>query len=384
MVKINSTVYDSRFWKLCFSSFFFFLSFNLIIPELPAYISSFGGEDYKGMVIGLFALAAGISRPFSGKLVDTAGRRPVMVIGVLVCIALGALYPFVLNVWGFLFLRFVHGFSAGFNPTGTVAYLADSIPSDRRGEAMGILGMMNNLGVSIGPALGSELAAARGTSFMFIVSSAVAVIALMLVFSIPETRVSEVRGKASLRIRKEDLYDPAVRFPALIMMLTVFAFGTILTLIPDHAANLGLKKQGYFFTVLTLSSVVVRIWSGRISDRKGRRPVLVFGVSMLILATFLVGIAQNVWMLFMAAIVFGLATGTNSPTLFAWAIDESRSGRVGRSTATLFIALEAGIVLGSVIPAAIYANNISNLPSAFWSSTVVAFIAWIALLRHKS
>lgn len=335
------------------------------------------------MVIGLFALAAGISRPFSGKLVDTAGRRPVMVIGVLVCIALGTFYPFVLNVWGFLLLRFVHGFSTGFNPTGTVAYLADTIPPERRGEAMGVLGMMNNLGVSIGPALGSELASARGTSFMFVISSVVAVMSLVLVMTLPETRDPGTPAKASLRLRKEDIYEPGVRFPALIMLLTVFAFGSILTLIPDHAKEIGLEKQGYFFTVLTLSSVAVRFWSGKVSDRKGRRPVLIFGVSMLILATFLVGIAQSVWMLFLAAVVFGLATGTNSPTLFAWAIDGSRSGRVGRATATLFIALEAGIVLGSVIPAYIYANNLANLPFAFWSGTAVAILALLALLRYK-
>ena len=58
----------------------------MIIPELPSYLSSLGGEDYKGFIIALFTLTAGISRPFSGKLADTIGRIPVIIVGAVVCI----------------------------------------------------------------------------------------------------------------------------------------------------------------------------------------------------------------------------------------------------------------------------------------------------------
>jgi len=378
---INS--YTPSFWKLCFSSFFFFLSFNFIIPELPDYISSFGGQDYKGMIIGLFALAAGFARPFSGRMVDHIGRKPVMVIGALVCIALGLLYPLVLNVQGFLLLRFLHGFSTGFNPTGSVSYLADIIPANKRGEAMGILGMVNNLGMSIGPAMGSEIAKGFSVNAMFLVSAGFAVIALLLVFRLPETLEHKQALKMDhLRIKKADIYEPAVNMPSIIMLLTVFSFGAILTLIPDHAKYLGLEKQGYFFTVLTLTSVMVRLWSGRLSDKYGRRPIMIFGVSALILGTFLLGVANSVATLFVAAAVFGIATGTNSPTLFAWGIDLSSKGKVGRAMATLFIALEIGIVLGSFIPAAIYQNDQSNMPLAFWSGTIMACLALFILLRQ--
>ena len=117
-----------------------------MIPELPDYLSSLGGEDYKGYIIFLFTVAAAIARPLSGKLSDTIGRLPVMIIGGLVCVVMSALYPLFTFVSGFLLLRFFHGFSTGFMPTGTVAYLADIIPADRRGAAMGLVGIMNNIG----------------------------------------------------------------------------------------------------------------------------------------------------------------------------------------------------------------------------------------------
>src|SRR5215207_1400988 len=146
--------YTLKFWLLCASSFLFSSSFNMLIPELPAYLSSLGGTAYKGYIIALFTLTAGLSRPFSGRLTDTIGRVPVMAIGSIVCFVCGFLYPLFATVSGFLLLRLFHGFSTGFKPTATSAYIADIIPSNRWGEAMGIHGLCFSTGLAIGPAIG--------------------------------------------------------------------------------------------------------------------------------------------------------------------------------------------------------------------------------------
>ncbi|RZL07305.1 MAG: MFS transporter, partial [Hymenobacter sp.] len=103
--------YSRGFWLMCLSSFLFFLSFNLLLPELPQHLTDLGGGEYKGFIIALFTLTAAISRPFSGKLSDTVGRIPVMVFGSLVCFVCGFFYPLALTVSGFLLLRLLHGFS---------------------------------------------------------------------------------------------------------------------------------------------------------------------------------------------------------------------------------------------------------------------------------
>lgn len=100
----------------------------MMIPELPNYLTQLGGAEYKGFIISLFTLTAGFSRPFSGKLADTIGRIPVMVIGASVCFVIGFVYPMITTVAGFFLLRLFHGFSTGFKPTGTSAYVADVVP----------------------------------------------------------------------------------------------------------------------------------------------------------------------------------------------------------------------------------------------------------------
>jgi len=78
--------FNFQFGLLCFSNFLFSTSFSMMIPELPGFLTKLGGAEYKGLIIALFTLMAGISRPFSGKLTDTVGRVPVMIFGSLVCV----------------------------------------------------------------------------------------------------------------------------------------------------------------------------------------------------------------------------------------------------------------------------------------------------------
>ncbi|MFM7853920.1 MAG: MFS transporter, partial [Flammeovirgaceae bacterium] len=74
MTKGSTKIYTAQFWLLCISSALFFASFNMIIPELPDYLTKLNGAKYKGFIISLFTVTAMLSRPFSGKLADMLGR----------------------------------------------------------------------------------------------------------------------------------------------------------------------------------------------------------------------------------------------------------------------------------------------------------------------
>ncbi len=125
-------IYTTQFWLICLSSLLFFGSFNMIVPKLPSFLTSLGGGELKGLIISAFTLTAMASRPFSGKLADTIGRIPVVMIGSMVCLVCSLIYPVLTSVAGFITLRLVHGFSTGFTPTGQAAFISDIIPAQRR------------------------------------------------------------------------------------------------------------------------------------------------------------------------------------------------------------------------------------------------------------
>ncbi|NDC92746.1 MAG: MFS transporter, partial [Flavobacteriales bacterium] len=146
-------------------------SFNLILPELNNYISILDGADKKGLIITLFTISAAISRPFSGKLADTIGRKKVIYLGIICSFFVMLIYPFSYSVLFFLILRFLHGFSAGFAPTGATALLTDLIPEKSRGHAMGIWGTFISLGIGVGQTLGSWIYLSFGFTILFLIGA---------------------------------------------------------------------------------------------------------------------------------------------------------------------------------------------------------------------
>ena len=380
-LKTLGQVYGLQFWLLCLSTVLFFTSFNMIIPELPAYLTSLGGEDYKGLIISLFTLTAAISRPFSGKLADTVGRIPVMIFGSIVCVVCGFLYPMFISVWGFFFIRLLHGFSTGFQPTGISAYVGDLIPFERRGEAMGFLGFFVTLGFAIGPWLGPRLASAFSVEMMFYVSSAAALLSALVIIGMKET-LSETQkfSLQLLKVNSQDIFEPRVLAPSLVMMFTGFAFGTILTIIPDFSDHLQVANRGDFFSVYTIAALFVRLAAGKASDRYGRVMILRIATVGLALSMMLIGFSTNKDLFFVAAILFGLASGTTSPTLFAWTIDLSSKHHRGRGMGTMYIALEIGIGSGALMSAWIYNNQAEMFPYAFGLAGLMSLAAFVYLL----
>jgi MFS family permease len=362
------------------SYFLFFGSFNMIIPELPDYLTSLGGEDYKGLIISVFTLTAGLSRPFSGKLADTIGRVPVMIFGAFICLGIGFLYPFIGTVSAFMMLRFFHGFSTGFTPTGTTAFIADVIPIQRRGEAMGILGVFGTTGMAAGPAIGGLIAQHLGVEIMFYCSSGFALLCAVILLGVKETLPNKQSFSLGLlKISWADVYEPRVLVPSLSMVLAAYSFGAVLTVIPDFSKMVGIENKGLFFMVFTLSSIIVRFIAGRASDLYGRTRIIQLSALMMTAAMTLIGLADSKALLLLGGVLFGFAVGMNSPTIFAWTIDLSGEATRGRAMSTLYIALELGIGLGALGGAWMYANNPDNFLQTFWVAGALSLIGWAFL-----
>jgi MFS family permease len=377
--------YSAQFWLLCLSSFFFFGSFNMILPELPDFLTNLGGADYKGLILSLFTLTAMVSRPFSGKLADKVGRIPVMIFGSVVCVICSLIYPALTSIYGFFVLRLFHGFSTGFTPTGLTAYIADIIPAERRGEAMGLLSTFNTLGMASSPAIGGWIVYHYSPNALFYCSSFFGLVAVLIFISVKETLAyKEPFHRNHLKLKKADLFERSVIIPCVIMVLSSYSFGALVTLIPDLSTNLGMKNKGAIFSGFAFASVLVRIAAGKISDKYGRRSVLYFSTLLIGSAMLLVGFATEQWMLWAGGILYGMAYGTNSPTLFAWVTDLSNENNKGRAFGSLYISLEFGIMIGALISGFLFAWQPANFILPFGTAAVIACLSFVYLMLSKS
>lgn len=374
------SIYTLQFGLVCLSSFLFSASFNMLIPELPAYLSAMGGANYKGLIIALFTLTAGISRPFSGKLTDTIGRVPVMAVGSIVCFVCGFLYPVLTSIAGFLFLRLIHGFSTGFKPTATAAYVADLVPPGKWGEAMGVHGVCFSTGLAIGPAIGSEITTYFSINYLFYCSSIFALLSILILANMKETLPNKQKFKFEhLKINSKEIVEWRVLPAALIILWSYISYGAILTVISDWSKHLGTSNKGLFFMVFTVSSLLIRFVAGKVSDQYGRVIVLKISLGLLMISLLGIALANSSFTLMLASAIYGIATGMLSPTASAWTIDLSRPKHRGKAVATMYIFLEVGIGLGALIAGAIFLEDVTVIPSIFYICAAVTLMALLYL-----
>ena len=361
--------------------FFFMTSFNLILPELNNYISILDGADKKGLIITLFTISAAISRPFSGKLADTIGRKKVIYLGIICSFFVMLIYPFSYSVLFFLILRFLHGFSAGFAPTGATALLTDLIPEKSRGHAMGIWGTFISLGIGVGQTLGSWIYLSFGFTILFLIGALFSLIAFTLVFWIKETLVNQQKFNFKLlRISWKDVFEPNVLPAAFVMLLSAMCSGMIFVLTPDLSTYLGISNKGFFFGIYVIATILIRLLTSSLSDRIGREKTLLIGCFILVISMLLVGTSNSIVSYIFAAIIFGIATGITSPTMFAWTADLSHEDRRGVGAGTMFIALEFGIMFGALLTLVSYDSTKSTIFITFLIGAIMATIACIYLI----
>jgi len=292
------------------------------------------------------------------------------------------LYPLVSSVGAFLLLRFFHGFSTGFKPTGTTAYISDLVPYHRRAEAMGMVGLFSTIGLAIGPAIGGFIAAKWNIYVMFQVSAVFALLSVViLIGGLKETLPNRQRFSPSLlKISRNEIFEPLVVGPVIVTFLTFLSYGALLTIIPDFSNHLGIHNKGLFFTFFTVASIGIRLLAGKMSDKHGRVPMLKISAAMMAVSLFMLSFTTTPFMMMAAAIVYGVSVGVCSPAVTAWTVDLGLPEYRGRALATMYIAMEAGIGLGAYLSAYIYHNNASYFPLTFGVMGIAALIATLYLI----
>jgi MFS family permease len=346
--------------------FAFFLSFFLLLSALPLYARELGAADAAiGIIMGCFAVTAMLLRPWTGWAADRYGRRPLMLAGATVFLVSSLAYSIARDAVGLALVRLLHGAGMGLYPTAASAMVADLAPPHRRGEFLGLFGAAGSLAMALGPITGIVLVERLGFASLFLVSGAVALVALGLTLAVRETLATAGTRPFSLA----GTLSPSARLPSLVMFFLMVPYGTQVTFVPLHADAHGVNP-GVFFLVYALILTLLRGPAGRLSDRVGRAPVAAGGLGVGAAALVVLALSEGLTGLALAGGLFGVAFGAAQPALIAWCVDGAAPGDRGRAMGTFFTALELGIAVGAMSSGPAVARW--GAPVAFLANAAVA------------
>jgi DHA1 family tetracycline resistance protein-like MFS transporter len=130
------------------------LGFGIVIPFLPIFAERMGvGAVGVGMLLSIYSLMQFVFAPILGRISDRAGRRPVIMLGLLGSSLGYLIYGFAGSFFWLLVSRAMHGACAATISTAQ-AYVADTTDDENRAKGMGLIGAAFGLGFVLGPALG--------------------------------------------------------------------------------------------------------------------------------------------------------------------------------------------------------------------------------------
>jgi len=180
--------------------------------------------------------------------------------------------------------------------------------------------------------------------------------------------------------------------PLLIIFLTIFVnlvgFGIIIPLLPFYAETFGASPFviGLLFAVFSLCQLAAAPALGDISDRYGRRPVLVFSLAGTVVSFAMLALAHSIWMLFAARIVDGLSGG-NISTARAYVADVTEPKDRARAYGLIGAAFGLGFILGPALSGVLAKVSYTAPIWAAAAVTLVATImawAWLPETVHRA
>jgi EmrB/QacA subfamily drug resistance transporter len=151
---------------------------NVALPTLAeTFAASF---QYVQWVVLAYLLASTTLIVSVGRLGDLAGRRRLLLAGIVLFTVASVLCGLAPSLWLLIVARAAQGFGAAIMMALTMALVGETIPASQTGSAMGVLGTMSAIGTALGPSLGSLLIAAGGWRVIFLITVPLGILTLLL------------------------------------------------------------------------------------------------------------------------------------------------------------------------------------------------------------
>lgn len=352
-----------------------FLAIGLVLPVLPRYVTGpvGGGEVAAGVVFGAFAVAALVTRPLAGRLVDRRGPRPVVEAGLIASSLASALLLVPLGVPWLIFARLVVGAAEGLIAVGGTIWSIELSPADRHGRAIGLFGLSMWIGLSVGALVGEGLF--RLASFEAVwVAAAAAPIAGLLIARATDAPAHPVVGL----VERQPLLPPRGAIaPGLVLCLSGYGYAALTGFVVLHLDASGAGGGAVALAVFSLTVVVARLAAGDLPDRLGGRRGAVVALCAQAAGLGVIAASASLAPAIVGACLAGFATSLMFPSLALMVLErvapERRASAIGGFSAFL----DAGVAASGPATGAFAAG--AGFDVAFAVAAALAAAAAIAL-----
>jgi MFS family permease len=338
-------LFTPHFFAMCAFNFTIFLSAFQLLPTAPYRIVELGGSlAAAGLFLGFLTFASALSAPFTGALADRVGRMRMLVCCGAALAVFCLAYAFSGRYETLLVLVPLHGiFWSGLLSAGA-AHMADQMPESRRAEGLGYWGSSTILALAIAPTLGLWIHRHFGWRALCLETAVLNVVMGVSALYLTRGRTPPPRSGALLA----GAIEWRVIGVAITLFLYSFGYGGINSFSALYADAQGIKPSALYFFVFSVTTLLVRTFSGRLAERIGYRRVFVPCLVLIVLGYLLLATSGSRASFVFSAIVFGAGFGAAWPVFMAHVLQYFDATRRGAVFGGVLSCFDTGIGTGSI------------------------------------
>lgn len=331
-----------------------------------------------GYIVSIFGLSKAVTNLLFGVMSDRVGRKPVIIMGIIITGLGGALIATASNYAHMLIGTALIGIGGGASFVGIMVSMTETMPL-QIGLAMGLFELAAYGGSSIGTYLGGNLAVVRGLRypfFLFILVSAFGAVSSL--FMIPETRINAGDGEAARHSIRSHFKD-FVR----IIPLSLAGFSSkimdslMISFIPLYLLERGISLEGatVILSSFTLSWAILQPLTGYLSDRIGRKTMTVVGLSGSSVTIIALSLTNNYLYLVLLALLLGSEAALFYTPLVAMVSDIAPSEVEGTFIGSYRFFRDTGYFIGPIL-----LGKIADIYMLNYSIYVTSFIILVSVI----
>ena len=318
----DPSIYDADFWICYVANLCLSIAFAMLF-RYADFVSSVGGNEmHLGMIVGVGMVGALAMRAVQGVGIDRYGPRLVWLLSLIGFTVSCRLHLFISRAdgVGIYAVRILLTTSTAGAFGASITYISLRVPPSRIGEIIGTLGTSGFIGIALGPVLSdlafSGSADAHGHVHRMFIGAALMTSAAF-VLAVLGTRKAV---RAELR-RRPPLWAVLRKYhPGVILLIsagTGMALGLPQAFVRAYTAELDISGIQMFFVVYATVAFIVRVFTRRLSDRIGVRPVILWGLSCAAISMLLYLCVGAEWSLSIPAVFAGTAHALLFPAVMA-------------------------------------------------------------------
>jgi MFS family permease len=385
--KINKIISYPRLFPLWAAVFIDILGYYLIIPFLPSLIGIYNTTPWViGIVIAINAVFTLFFAPLWGRLSDSYGRKPMLIISQLGTLSAFILLAFSNSLFLIFLSRIIDGIFGGNFPIAK-AIISDTVPPKDRGVQMANIGVAHVISSLIGPGLGGILFSIGGIFLPGLMASILSFFTIVLTLLLLEESWPESK-------REKDKKDMNTKISIFrdrnaVYLLILWGFHTIsftllisnMSLYLSTIVGLIALDIGIILTISGIFRAITRFaFFKPILRLIGEKNMILLGLFIFVGMFSLIGLFQNTIIIVMILIVISFAASSvrgNLLSVISQSVSRKIQGRINSYTTSLdSIAQIVAPITGGVI----FDLSIQGIISPYWWSVVMVIVGSIALI----